>query len=294
MHQSGRVAIMLRMRSWPQAGNQRVAAIASSACCAQRRLALVEGDEPLLGGAEDDRVLAAPADRVGVDVLAGLDERARLAQELDRSSGWRRRRCSPAKRSTSGRKRPRLVHRAVDVEPVADAGQVVVLAVAGRGVHEAGAGVEGDVVGEHARRVAVDPGMAEAHASRARRPSVTRAARPGVRPTRFCALTALSAFASSSTSRVPSTGKNAYSALGVEREREVGGQRPGRRRPDDRGHLLARPGPDAGPRARASSSAPARTARRSDGLSWCSSYSTSASASAVRHEMHQCTDFLAL
>ena len=31
-----------------------------------------------------------------------------------------------------------------------------------------------------------------------------------------------------------------------------------------------------------------------DGLTWFSSYSTSASASAVRHEMHQWTDFLAL
>ena len=31
-----------------------------------------------------------------------------------------------------------------------------------------------------------------------------------------------------------------------------------------------------------------------DGLVWFSSYSTSASASAVRHEMHQWTDFLAL
>ena len=32
MHQSGRVSIMLWMRSWPQAGYQRVAAIAASAC----------------------------------------------------------------------------------------------------------------------------------------------------------------------------------------------------------------------------------------------------------------------
>ena len=31
-----------------------------------------------------------------------------------------------------------------------------------------------------------------------------------------------------------------------------------------------------------------------EGLTWCSSYSTSASASAVRHEMHQWTDFFAL
>ena len=46
----------------PRPGSQRVAAIAASACSRSVGLALVEGDEPLLGGAEDDRVLAAPAD----------------------------------------------------------------------------------------------------------------------------------------------------------------------------------------------------------------------------------------
>ena len=43
----------------------------------------VEADEPLLGGAEDDRVLAAPADRVGVRLLARSEQRPLLAQELD-------------------------------------------------------------------------------------------------------------------------------------------------------------------------------------------------------------------
>ena len=42
-------------------------------------------------------------------------------------------------------------------------------------------------------------------------------------------------------------------------------------------------------------SAAARGKRTSiQGLTWFSSYSTSASARAVRQEMHQCTDFLAL
>ena len=44
--------------------------------------------------------------------------------------------------------------------------------------------------------------------------------------------------------------------------------------------------------ARASGASGKRTS--TCGETWCSSYSTSASASAVRHEMHQWTDFFAL
>ena len=130
---------------------------------AQRGPALVEGDEPLLGGAEDDRVLAAPADRVGVRVLAGLQEGARLAQELH-DRGVRVEDLLPGEALDLGQEAPRLVHGAVDVEAVADAGEVVVPAVAGGGVDDAGAGVEGDVVGQDDGRVAVDPGVAEAQA----------------------------------------------------------------------------------------------------------------------------------
>src|SRR5262249_56551594 len=121
----------------------------------------VEGDEPLLGGAEDEGVLAAPADRVGVRLLARLDEHALLAHEVD-DRGVRLEYLLAREVLDLGQEAARLVHRAVDVEPVADAGQVVVPAVAWRGVHDPRARVEGDVVREDARRVAVDPGMAEA------------------------------------------------------------------------------------------------------------------------------------
>ena len=73
MHQSGRVAIMLVMRSLPQAGSQTTLSISSMASwrkvvsravgALDRRF---EADEPLLGGAEDDGMVAAPAVRVGV------------------------------------------------------------------------------------------------------------------------------------------------------------------------------------------------------------------------------------
>jgi hypothetical protein len=43
-----------------------------------------------------------------------------------------------------------LVHRAVDVEAIFHPREVVVPAVTGGGVDDTGAGVEGDVVGQHA------------------------------------------------------------------------------------------------------------------------------------------------
>ena len=78
MHQSGRVAIMLEMRSSPQAGSQVTRLISSRA--RWRKVVCVafggehrgfHGDEPLLGGAEDDGVVAAPAVRVGVLEVGG-------------------------------------------------------------------------------------------------------------------------------------------------------------------------------------------------------------------------------
>ncbi len=201
---------------------------------AQRRLALVECYEPLLGGAEDDRVLAAPADRVGVGVLAGLDERARLAQQLDHLRVGLE--DALARESLDlGHEAAALVHRAIDVEPVADARQVVVPAVAGCRVHDAGAGVEGDVVGEHARRVAVDPGMPEAHLLE------LGALRHGERRAEGEAEALLRLLVERLRQQqhlaAALHGEEGVLRLGVEREREVRRQRPGRRGPGDGGHL---------------------------------------------------------
>ena len=268
MHQSGRVAIMLWMRSSPQAGSQRVVGDRRERLLAQRRLALVEGDEPLLGGAEDDRVLAAPADRVGVRVLARPGA-ARPSRAAARSTFGLASNTLLAREALDlGQEAAALVHRAVDVEAVAHAGQVVVPAVAGGGVHDAGAGVERDVVGEHARRVAVDPGMAEAQPARAPRPSPRRAARRAVDGRKLPSARrglVRSAFASSSTSPLPSTRVEGVLGLGVERERQVGGQRPGRGRPDRRRTPSARRAPGAPARASPVASAPAGSARRSRG-----------------------------
>ena len=64
MHQSGREAIMFEMRSSPQAGIQRDLLDGIERGAAQ--IVALHADEPLLGGAEDGRVVAAPAVRIAV------------------------------------------------------------------------------------------------------------------------------------------------------------------------------------------------------------------------------------
>ena len=79
MHQSGRVAIMLEMRSWPQAGVHFHGLDGFESALAQ--IVAVHADEPLLGGAEDGRMVAAPAVRIAVlDILFG-QQRARRFSE---------------------------------------------------------------------------------------------------------------------------------------------------------------------------------------------------------------------
>ena len=52
-----------------------------------------------------------------------------------------------------------VAHRAVDLELVLQAGEIVVVAVPGRGVHAARAALGGDIVRQDDRRSAVDEGM---------------------------------------------------------------------------------------------------------------------------------------
>ena len=86
---------------------------------AQRRPSLVEGDEPLLGGAEDDRVLAAPADRVGVacPCRPGAARPSRAGSYDHRRVGVEDLLAGEA--LDLGQEAARLVDRAVDVEAVA-------------------------------------------------------------------------------------------------------------------------------------------------------------------------------
>ena len=78
MHQSGRVAIMLEMRSWPHSGIQLH--LLDGVQRALAEVVAVHADEPLLGGAEDGRVVAAPAVRIAVlDLLGGQQRVMRAA-----------------------------------------------------------------------------------------------------------------------------------------------------------------------------------------------------------------------
>ena len=78
MHQSGRVAIMLEMRSSPQAGIHFTLLDGFERVLAE--IVALHADEPLLGGAEDGGVVAAPAVRIAVVELLRAEQRAvRLA-----------------------------------------------------------------------------------------------------------------------------------------------------------------------------------------------------------------------
>src|SRR6185295_12973483 len=77
----------------------------------------VEADEPLEGGAEDDRVLAAPADGVGVRLLARSEQGPLLAQEVDHLR-VRVEDLLPGEELDLGEEASRFVHGAVDLEPV--------------------------------------------------------------------------------------------------------------------------------------------------------------------------------
>ena len=106
---------------------------------------LVHGDEPLVRGAEDDRLVAAPAVRVGVvDLLLG-HQRPLLAQPVDDDRvGLVGGKAGELARLAGEHAVVVHGHEHGDVE--LQRHEVVVLAVAGGRVHGAGAGVQGDVV----------------------------------------------------------------------------------------------------------------------------------------------------
>ena len=107
----------------------------------------LDGAEPLRGRAEDDRLLAAPAVRIGVDDLLGGEQRAALLHVLeddgvgflDQHAGIFARIVGMAALIVDGNDH---------VHAVAAAGLIVVGAEARGGVDAARAGVHGDVVGQ--------------------------------------------------------------------------------------------------------------------------------------------------
>ncbi len=155
MHQSGRVAIMLEMRSSPQAGSHFTFLISSSA-----RLRRVP--PPSIGVSMEMNhcsvarkmigIVAAPAMRIGVLKLFRVHQHAaRLQQFDDRSVGFEHLQAvvfrQAVAQSSSG------IHVACGIELVLHAGREVLGSVGRRGVDHAGAGIHRDVISQHPRIV---------------------------------------------------------------------------------------------------------------------------------------------
>ena len=161
---------------------------------AQRVLAqplLVHADEPLRRGAEDHRRLVAPAMRVAVAqrLLVQQLPVGRAAPAMMTLVGLldlQARR--PA--ACSARKRAVVAHRVDHRQPVLHADREVLLAVAGRGVHRAGAGIERHVLAEDHRHLALVERMLQLQAFQRAALAARRA--PAPRSCRSAARTAAS------------------------------------------------------------------------------------------------------
>jgi uncharacterized protein YbaA (DUF1428 family) len=117
----------------------------------RRASACIHADEPLRRGAEDDRRLVAPAVRVAVRIFSACLSSGPW-RSVRRPSCWHprssgRRRCGVYSARTCRRPPTGLCHR----QAVASGRHVVVHAVRGRGVHQAGTGLQRDVVAQDHR-----------------------------------------------------------------------------------------------------------------------------------------------
>ncbi len=189
--QSGRLSIMPLMRFSPAAGTQRVCLISRSAISRSvsraARDRLVHRDEPLRRVAEDHRLLRAPGVRILMLEPAARDDDAGLGQRLDHGLVGVALLALVVDDALAGEARRLLGERAVLVDGVGDRrvdaarferarvrgpDVEVLAAVARRGVHEAGAGVVGDVIAGEQRNVEVVAAIALR--ADARRSSVRR------------------------------------------------------------------------------------------------------------------------
>ena len=166
MHQSGRVAIMFAMRSSPQAGSHLTLFLISSRARWRNVVGepsgfchrCVDGDEPLLGGAEDHRVVAAPAVGIAVVNVGPAEERAARGDQVDD-------RLIGLENSLAVVLREAIVQASVVidvtglVESIPRAGVKVVSAVGRGGVDGASSLVGRDVLGENAEDGAIQKRM---------------------------------------------------------------------------------------------------------------------------------------
>ena len=105
MHQSGRVAIMLRMRSSPQAGSHFDCAIASSAC--SRRVGVPSSRAMNHCSVARKMIGFLQRQQIGYEWVSLPDcRRAPASRRNSTMTGFASKTFCPAKRSTSGRNRP--------------------------------------------------------------------------------------------------------------------------------------------------------------------------------------------
>ena len=172
--QSGRLSIMPLMRFSPCAGTQRVASIASSArwrsvspCSVD---VLIHRNEPLRRVAKDHRLLRAPRMRILVLEPAARDQHAGVDQRLDHRLVGVALLAFVGEHALAGEARRLIGEAAVGIDGVgnmrvdAARGELrrirhpdikVLAAMSGRGVHEAGAGIVGDMIAGKKRHLEI-------------------------------------------------------------------------------------------------------------------------------------------
>ena len=120
---------------------------------------LVHPDKPLLGGAEDHRLFPAPVVRVAVHEFVVVEQVPAVAQMFDHGAVGLPDVLAHQPVGHGVVEGAVGLHRAVHVQAFAQAGLIVVGAVAGRGVHQAGAVFEGDVFSVRDLALAVAEGV---------------------------------------------------------------------------------------------------------------------------------------
>ena len=131
------------------------------------KIVALHADEPLLGGAENGGVVAAPAMRVGVRKLLQAAKGVMRLQDLDHDRVSFPDRLADnlfgqAARSAFGMvETAGGIHRAECGDAVLTADCIILLAVTGRGVDGAGALLQSDVIGKDAERIAIEERVVE-------------------------------------------------------------------------------------------------------------------------------------
>ncbi len=124
---------------------------------------LIQLDEPLLRGAENHRIVATPAVRIAVLVRVMAKQRAAIAQQFH-DDGICREHVLAFVFRQAFQIHAAVVERRVGFQAVFLAGDEVVRAVAGRGVHDPAALIERDVIGQHPRHLNRQKRMLKFHA----------------------------------------------------------------------------------------------------------------------------------